>query len=494
MDRTRLLFVLFGGLSELCCHVSANRGGSPSFSDEIPFKINWPGDEFTLPTSGALYKDDDFVIMTTTEKEKYKCLLPSLSNGDDDDVKEYAGPTPGDLLDPLFKQSSCSYRIESYWTYEVCHGKHVRQYHEEKETGQQIKLQEYVLGSMTKKTESSTTSGTETAEKVEETKPKSEPEKEVPTKNVEGQLAPYYPVLMGHGTACVLKQNTPRSTNVLYVCHPEAKHEILSIAEVTTCEYEVVVLTHLICAHPKYRFKSSPVNAIFCQALSGSPLQPHSLSQMNREQEQLLKPPFTAPTAPEMEREEESMSPVREEAFSSTHKPLVVGGQTHITVGTTHISRLTDEQLIKEFLSGSYCLHGGVGWWKYEFCYGKHVHQYHEDKEQGKNMVVVGSWNTEEHLEWAQKNVARSYQLKNDGVQKVKLVSHFYGHGDVCDMTGKPRQVIVKLKCKESASPHAVTVYMLEPQTCQYVLGVESPVICQILDTADEKGLLSVSS
>lgn len=97
-----------------------------------------------------------------------------------------------------------------------------------------------------------------------------------------------------------------------------------------------------------------------------------------------------------------------------------------------------------------------------------------------------------------------------------RLVSHFYGHGDVCDLTGKPRQVIVKLKwvnsypelgdeewstsaqvhgwvrlscqcfpfwfthiisllsvrCKESESPHAVTVYMLEPQTCQYVLGV----------------------
>lgn len=29
-------------------------------------------------------------------------------------------------------------------------------------------------------------------------------------------------------------------------------------------------------------------------------------------------------------------------------------------------------------------------------------------------------------------------------------------------------------RCKESESPHAVTVYMLEPQTCQYVLGVSS--------------------
>uniref|UniRef100_A0A3B5R2S0 Endoplasmic reticulum lectin n=1 Tax=Xiphophorus maculatus TaxID=8083 RepID=A0A3B5R2S0_XIPMA len=397
-----LMLVLFGGLLGVCSDVSANRGGYPSFTDEIPFKITWPGAEFRLPTSGAPYSEDDFVIMTTTEKEKYKCLLPSL-----DDDKGYGGPSPGELLEPLFKRSSCSYRIESYWTYEVCHGKHVRQYHEEKETGQKISVQEYYLGNMDQKSQS------------------------VPTKNIEGQLTPYYSVKMGYGTPCTLKQNLPRSTSVLYVCHPEAKHEILSIAEVTTCEYEVVVLTPLLCTHPKYRFKSSPVNAIFCQAMEGSPLQPQRLTQLDKEQEELLKPPFST---------------------------------------------------------------NGVGWWKYEFCYGKHVHQYHEDKEQGKNIVVVGNWNAEEHVEWAKKNVARSYQLKEDGAQKVKVVSHFYGHGDLCDLTGKPRQVVVKLKCKESESPHAVTVYMMEPQTCQYVLGVESPVICRILDTADEHGLLSIPS
>uniref|UniRef100_A0A3Q4HFZ6 Endoplasmic reticulum lectin n=1 Tax=Neolamprologus brichardi TaxID=32507 RepID=A0A3Q4HFZ6_NEOBR len=434
-----LLLALVGGLLEVCSGVSANRGGYPSFTDEIPFKITWPGAEFTLPTSGALYSEEDFVILTTTEKEKYKCLLPSLTAGEE---KEYGGPSPGELLESLFKRSSCSYRVRLF-----CF--HLISLHTETET---ISVQEYFLGNM------------------------------VPTKNIEGQLTPYYSVEMGNGTPCLLKQDQPRSTAVLYVCHPEAKHEILSVAEVTTCEYEVVVLTPLLCAHPKYRFKSSPVNAIFCQALAGSPLRPQRLAQLDKEQEEQLKPPFGETSA------------VREEAFTSTHKPMTVGGQSQVTVGTTHISRLTDEQLIKEFLSGSYCLHGGVGWWKYEFCYGRHVHQYHEDKEQGKNIVVVGNWNADEHLDWAKKNVARSLQLREDGVQKVKLVSHFYGHGDVCDLTGKPRQVIVKLKCKESESPHAVTVYMLEPQTCQYVLGVESPVICRILDTADEYGLLSLSS
>ncbi|XP_072292892.1 endoplasmic reticulum lectin 1 isoform X2 [Eucyclogobius newberryi] len=489
-----LLLVLFGALVEICSSISANRGGYPTFTDEIPFKITWPGSDFKLPTSGALYKEEDYVIMTTTEQEKYKCLLPSLTSGDEDDGNEYKGLTAGELLDPLFKRSSCSYRIESYWTYEVCHGKYVRQYHEEKETGQ-VSVQEYFLGNMAQKSQST--------EKLEETESeKSEDDTEVPTKNIEGQLTPYYSVDMGNGTPCTLKQDEARSTSVLYVCHPEAKHEILSIAEVTTCEYEVVVLTPLLCDHPKYRFKTSPVNAIFCQALSGSPLRPQQLTQLDKEREELLKPPFSSSSSSSSASEtkevrqsemQNAASPVREEAFSSTQKPMTVGGQTQVTVGTTHISRLTDEQLIKDFLSGSYCLHGGVGWWKYEFCYGKHVHQFHEDKEQGKNIVVVGSWNVEEHIDWAKKNVARSYQFKEDGVQKVKLVSHLYGHGDVCDLTGKPRQVVVKLKCKESESPHAVTVYMLEPQTCQYVLGVESPVICKVLDTADEHGLLSIS-
>uniref|UniRef100_A0A8C3TVF2 Endoplasmic reticulum lectin n=1 Tax=Catharus ustulatus TaxID=91951 RepID=A0A8C3TVF2_CATUS len=471
---------LLCGLLAAVAAVAEGGRALPQLSDDIPFRVNWPGTELSLPTTGVLYKEDNYIIMTTVDKEKYKCLLPLIASGNEEEEKDYKGPTPGELLEPLFKQSSCSYRIESYWTYEVCHGKHIRQYHEEKETGQKINIQEYYLGNMIMRN------------------PLSEPGElscasdlflslsQIPTKNIEGQMTPYYPVELGNGTPCSLRQNLPRSSTVMYICHPEAKHEILSVAEVTTCEYEVVILTPLLCNHPKYRFRASPVNDIFCQSLPGSPLKPHNLEQLEKQQE-MLKMPFRRV-------KEEEMPSTKEEKFSSIHKPVAVGSHQLLTVGTTHISKLTDEQLIKEFLSGSYCFHGGVGWWKYEFCYGKYVHQYHEDKESGKTSVVVGTWSREEHIEWSRKNAARTFYLREDGTQTVRMVSHFYGNGDVCDLTDKPRQVTVKLKCKESDSPHAVTIYMLEPHSCQYILGVESPVICKILDTADEYGLLSVPS
>lgn len=43
-----LPMLLFGALLEFCSGVSVNRGGYPTFNDEIPFKITWPGAEFTL--------------------------------------------------------------------------------------------------------------------------------------------------------------------------------------------------------------------------------------------------------------------------------------------------------------------------------------------------------------------------------------------------------------------------------------------------------------
>lgn len=50
----------------------------------------------------------------------------------------------------------------------------------------------------------------------------------------------------------------------------------------------------------------------------------------------------------------------------------------------------------------------------------------------------------------------------------------------------------VKLKCVENhMSPSSVSLFLLEPRTCEYILGVESPLICEILEYADENGLIS---
>lgn len=73
------------------------------------------------------------------------------------------------------------------------------------------------------------------------------------------------------------------------------------------------------------------------------------------------------------------------------------------------------------------------------------------------------------------------------------VFSLFLAQGSVCDKTGQPRQTEVKLKCLEKpTSPSSVSLYLLEPRPCSYMLGVESPLICEILETADQDGLVEV--
>lgn len=69
--------------------------------------------------------------VTTNQKELYDCHLPELLVTKPNNIEEYNGPSPLQLLKPMFTQKACSYRLESYWSYEVCHGRYVRQYHEE---------------------------------------------------------------------------------------------------------------------------------------------------------------------------------------------------------------------------------------------------------------------------------------------------------------------------------------------------------------------------
>ena len=133
--------------------------------------------------------------------------------------------------------SKCAYRLEHYWTYELCHGKSLRQYHEERD-GKNIKVTEYFLGHYNKETHD-----VKLKEEIEHDKSGG---RKPLRKKIESINMPFYELVMKDGTLCDLN-GMPRTTRVQYVCYPNGNHDIYSLKESSTCEYEVVVLSSLLC-------------------------------------------------------------------------------------------------------------------------------------------------------------------------------------------------------------------------------------------------------
>lgn len=75
---------------------------------------------------------------------------------------------------------------------------------------------------------------------------------QIKTKRVDDIELPYYEVNMTEGTECDLSK-TPRQVRILYICQPDGRGEIYELKETSTCEYEVLVLTSVLCANPKFK-------------------------------------------------------------------------------------------------------------------------------------------------------------------------------------------------------------------------------------------------
>ncbi|CAH0553589.1 unnamed protein product [Brassicogethes aeneus] len=438
----------FTVVSVLCSALIANaQQDVKGFDDTVLFDIFWPGNN----VDEELGKNEE-IIVTSAHQEKYRCILPSIQEKESQADEKYDGPTALDLISPLFTQSTCSYRFETYWTYEVCHGRFIRQYHEDRE-GKKVKLQEYKLGQWEEKTYD------RILEKVKaEEQDKSH---QIPLKKIDNINLPYLEVSMENGTLCDLNYNKPRSTKVLYVCYVHGKNEVYSLKETSTCQYEIIILSPFLCSHPKYKPKETGENKINCMPLEGAPDKPYSLMKMKIDSLKLRR-------NSDFDRIKVEIIDIKDSIKPPAKKPNL------------------DPSPVKSFLTGKNCLNGGTGWWKYEFCYGKSVEQYHVDKDFKKTAIKLGRFNKETHLDWIKTHPQKRPKPKGER----KQLSHFYSDGDVCDKTGKPRQTEVKLKCLENTSPSAVSLYLLEPRYCEYILGVESPLICDILAAADENGLV----
>lgn len=86
----------------------------------------------------------------------------------------------------------------------------------------------------------------------------------------------YFFFIWPSGTLCDLS-NKPRKTRVQYVCYTHGKHEVYSFKETSTCEYEIIILTPLLCEHPQFKTKEVGENVIDCLPVGDSPRKPRSL-------------------------------------------------------------------------------------------------------------------------------------------------------------------------------------------------------------------------
>lgn len=437
--------------------------------DAILFRLTWPGSENSLLES----PDYEKLVMTTPNNEQYQCLIPINYGDDGDDSDIYTGPNPLTLLMPLFKKQTCNLWLESYWTYELCHGIHLKQYREERE-GKSPRRQEYILGILSMEE-------LRIAEAKLDEDLRANPNPVIPTTKIEGMDMPYFMINYTDGTICDLT-GKPRVSHILFVCYEKGRHDIHSIKETFTCEYEIVVLSPNICQHPFYRPRELPQTDLHCIPMSGAPKRPRNLRRIETESLKMR-------SNGAMLSGVSSSGSIKLEVVDDPDHPSIasVTPEPPAKLSLFPPQPAIDQKLVQDFLNGEYCLHGGSGWWKYEFCYGRKVEQYHEDRDGSRTVILLGQFDLEGHRAWILKHPEKVYKPGR------RYVSHFYSGGTTCDLTGRPRQVEVKLKCKESQSPSSVTLYLLEPETCEYTLGVETSIICPLLQHADTLGLFTQS-
>ncbi|XP_030554758.1 endoplasmic reticulum lectin 1 [Drosophila novamexicana] len=464
------------------------------FDDSVLYKIDFEvPDLLAEPELGNQLR-----TFYTQEKEKYECLIPSLELPKEEEKTNEPEQSPIGLLQPIFSAPTCSFRIEAYWSYEICHGHHVRQYHEERE-GKNSKFQEYYLGKWSEEK-------TELAKKNWEAERQADGKPKYKTLKIDNTRYPYFEMEFTDGTMCDII-DAPRTTMVRYVCYPHGKDDIYSFKETSSCNYEAIILTSSLCAIPAFHAEETKEISIKCFNSQTEPHKPISMlrQELNEweesENDLLVSKENKAPAKLWSKTDGDMVTFKYSGDVDKIILELMANGDIEVdndyqqivlsrnTPGTVP-PPLNDLSPIKEFISGKNCLTGGTGWWKYEFCYGRHVRQFHKEKN-SEVELFLGYFSEESHRQWASSN-------PDKGARRPGFTSsiwHHYEKGTHCDRSGLPREVDVKLTCTPvSTSGTAVSMYLLEPKTCQYILVVESPIICDLMHYADDSGLVTPDS
>lgn len=251
-------------------------GGSVSDSNlgDLPdldqFKITWKGPLL----QNIRLSDDNVIRISTKDNDRYNCIVPdtefhlNFDTSAKNASSEEREKSPIATMEPLLRSNYCSYKFELFWVYELCHGRFLRQYHEENAKFKTKITQEYYLGIMEPEQIRAHLEEYE-KQRLELSRTGGAP----PTILVNGHHKPFLQFNMTDGTRCDLTKKS-RAARIIYVCNEEPKHELYSIKEISTCEYEAIVLSPLLCQHKDFKIDTYALKEIRCFSLDGAPKKP----------------------------------------------------------------------------------------------------------------------------------------------------------------------------------------------------------------------------
>ncbi|XP_013864566.1 protein OS-9 isoform X2 [Austrofundulus limnaeus] len=175
-------------------------------------------------------KTEEVMMVSNKYKQLYECRLPAQAvrfhhdPASEPDSEGYTGPDIPDLLKPMH-EAPCLVKTKDWWTYEFCHGQHIRQYHLEES---EIKGDILFLGYF----ESEFDWNNETAKASKQHK-----------------LKRYHSQTYVNGSKCDLNGN-PRETEVRFVCEEGSSDYIARVDEPQSCRYVLTIHTSRTCQHP----------------------------------------------------------------------------------------------------------------------------------------------------------------------------------------------------------------------------------------------------
>lgn len=132
------------------------------------------------------------------------------------------------------------------------------------------------------------------------------------------------------------------------------------------------------------------------------------------------------------------------------------------------------------------CINQGKGFWKYQLCYGEDFVQYHDTPRDKDFVNKLGTYlTTPDSLDQSEVTLIFDNEIGY-------YISEFLAPGDVCDLTGKRREVEIQYVCGLNKESPTIQ-WVKEIGTCLYEARVMVPDLCQLELFAKNEDKLSAT-